>query len=44
MTTTHVMKGVNPFMGYAQTKQAGNLQDGLTGSFTDAFSCSWIRW
>ncbi len=38
MTTTHVMKGVNPFMGYAQTKQAGNLQDGLTGSFTDAFS------
>ncbi len=38
MTTTHVMKGVNPFAGYAQTKQAGNLKDGLTGSFTDAFS------
>jgi Flagellar hook-length control protein len=38
MTTTHVTKGVNPLMGFASPKQAGGLQDELTGSFTDAFS------
>ncbi len=37
MITTPVMKGINPLMGYAP-KQAGGLQDELTGSFTDAFS------
>lgn len=38
MTTTPVMKGVNPLTGFVSPKQAGNLKDGLTGSFTDAFS------
>lgn len=38
MTTTPVMKGVNPLLGLTSPKQAGGLQDELTGSFTDAFS------